>query len=240
MKALIAIFTDPRAVFDEQSEESKWLVPALVILAFSVISAVAVMMLVDVEAAGRAQVEQSIQALERQGTPQEVIDQVRAQSEQQLAVGANPVVAIGGAVLGAIIVFFVLAVVHALYFMIVGKIMNTGHDFSDWFALAVWGRMPWVIVAIVTVVAALVMSEQTDVTAYNLLAFSTWLELPNQNSVILGQFVRSLDLMVIWSIVIMTIGFDNWTERGIGVSAAVVAIPYVVIYALLMLLPVPM
>jgi len=45
-----------------------------------------------------------------------------------------------------------------------------------------------------------------------------------------------LDLMVIWSIVILTIGFNSWTDKSMGVSAAVVAVPYVVIYALLMLL----
>lgn len=236
MNALIAIFTNPRAVFDEQKEDAKWLVPALVILAFTILSGVAVTMLVDVEEVARAQLAQTIEAMEQQGSPQEVIDQIRASTEQQLSITANPIVAIGSAVLGAVVIFFVLALVNALYFMIVGKIMQTGHDFSDWFALSVWGRMPWVIAAIVTVVAALVMSEQTDLTAYNLLAFSSWMDLPNENHMIFGEFVKTFDLMVIWSIVIMTIGFDSWTERGIGVSAAVVAVPYVVIYALLMLL----
>ena len=240
MNTLIAIFTNPRAVFDEQREDSKWLVPALVILAFTILSGVAATMNVDTEEMTRAQVEQTVEMLERQGTPQATIDQVRAATEQQVAMTASPLMSIGSAVLGAVIVFFVLVLAHALYFMIVGKVMNTGHDFSDWFAFSIWGRMPWVIAALVTIIAAFVMSPQTDLSAYNLLAFSSWMDLPNENSMFLGQFVKSLDLMVIWSIVIMTIGFDSWTERGIGVSAAVVAIPYVVIYALLMLLPVPM
>ncbi|MCY4128918.1 MAG: YIP1 family protein [Gammaproteobacteria bacterium] len=236
MKALIAIFTDPRAVFEEQREEPKWLAPALVILAFTIVSGVAVTMLVDVEAVARADLEQTIETFERQGMPQETIDEMRAATAQQLSLAANPIVAIGSAVLGAIVIFFVLALVHALYFMVVGKIMKTGHDFSDWFALSVWGRMPWVIVAIVTVVAALVMSPQTDLTAYNLLAFSTWMTLPNENHMIFGQAVKTLDIVVIWSIVILTVGFDSWTERGMGVSLAVVAVPYVVVYGLLMLL----
>ena len=236
MNALIAIFTNPRAVFDEQKEDPKWLVPALVILAFTILSGVAVVALIDVEEAARAQLEQTIEMLEQQGTPQATIDQVRASSEQQLQITANPIVAMGSAALGAVVIFFVLALVHALYFMVVGKIMKTGHDFSDWFALSVWGRMPWVIAAVVTIVAALVMSPQTDVTAYNLLALSTWMSIPNENSMFLGQLVKSLDLMVIWSIVIMTIGFDSWTEKGMGISAAVVAVPYVVVYGLLMAL----
>lgn len=236
MKELIAIFTDPRSVFAGQSEDPKWLVPALVILAFTIVSGVVVTMLVDVEEVARVQLEQTIETLERQGTPQEAIDQMRAGTEQQLALTANPVVAIGSAVLGAVVIFFVLSLVHALYFMVVGKVMKTGHDFSDWFALSVWGRMPWVIAAIVTVIAALVMSAQTDLSAYNLLAFSSWMSLPNENHMFFGQAVKTLDLMVIWSIVIMTIGFDSWTEKGMGVSLAVVAIPYVVVYGLLMLL----
>lgn len=236
MNALIAIFTDPRAVFNEQSEDPRWLSPALVILAFTIISVIAVTLLVDVEEVARAQLEQTIETLERQGSPQEVLDQVRASTEQQLSIAANPFVQLGSSVLGAVVVFFLAVLVHALYFMIVGKIMSTGHDFSDWFALSVWGRMPWVIGAVVTVIAALVMSEQTDLSAYNLLAFSTWLSVPNENHVIFGQFVKGLDLLVIWSIVIMTVGFNSWTEKSMGVSAAVVAIPYVVIYALLMLL----
>ncbi|MCY4096086.1 MAG: YIP1 family protein [Gammaproteobacteria bacterium] len=236
MNALIAIFTNPRAVFDEQREDPKWLVPGLVILAFTIISGVAVTMLVDIEEVSRAQLEQTIETLERQGTPQAAIDEIRAASEQQLTITGNPIVAMGSAVLGAVVIFFILALVHALYFMIIGKIMNTGHDFSDWFALSVWGRMPWVIAAVVTVVAALVMSPQTDLSAYNLLALSTWMNIPNENHMIFGQLVKTLDLMVIWSIVIMTIGFDSWTEKGIGISAAVVAIPYVIIYGVLMVL----
>ena len=236
MNALIAIFTNPRAVFDEQREDPRWVAPALVILAFMVLSAVAVTFLVDMGEVARAQVEQTIEMLESQGTPQETIDQVRAQSEQQIAITANPMIAAGMAVLGAVLIFFVLALVQALYFMIVGKVMKTDHDFSDWFALSVWGRMPWVIAAIVTTIAAFVMSAQADVSAYNLLAFSTWINLPNENHVIFGQFVKSLDLMVIWSIVILTIGFNSWTDKSMGVSLAVVAVPYVIIYGLLILL----
>ena len=236
MNALIAIFTNPRAVFDEQREDPRWVAPALVILAFGVISAVAVTFLVDMGEVARAQVEQTIEMLERQGTPQETIDQVRAQSEQQIAITANPMIAAGMAVLGAVLIFFVLALVQALYFMIVGKVMKTGHDFSDWFALSVWGRMPWVIAAIVTTIAAFVMSAQADVSAYNLLAFSTWMDLPNENHVFFSQFVKSFDLIVIWSIVILTIGFNSWTDKSMGVSLAVVAVPYVIIYGLLMLL----
>ena len=236
MNSLIAIFTDPRAVFDEQREDPKWLVPGLVILAFTIISAVGVASLVDMGEVQRANFEQTIETLERQGTPQATIDQMRTGVEAQLEMTANPIFTMGGAVLGAVAIFFILSLVHALYFMIVGKIMSTGHDFSDWFALSVWGRMPWVIAAIVTVIAAMVMSPQTDLSAYNLLALSTWMNLPNETHMILGELVKTLDLMVIWSIVIMTIGFDSWTEKGMGVSLAVVAVPYVVIYGLLMVL----
>lgn len=236
MKEIIAIFTDPRSVFAGQREDPKWLIPALVILAFTIVSGVAVTLLVDNEEVARAQLEQTIETFERQGMPQEAIDEMRAGSEQQLAIAANPMVAVGTAVLIAVVTFFLLTLFHALYFMIVGKIMKTGHDFSDWFALAVWGRMPWAIAAVVTVIAALVIGAQTDLSAYNLLALSSWMSLPNENHMIFGQAVKTLDLMVIWSIVIMTIGFDSWTERGMGVSLAVVAIPYAVVYALFMFL----
>ncbi|MCY3857542.1 MAG: YIP1 family protein [Gammaproteobacteria bacterium] len=236
MNSLIAIFTNPRAVFDEQRDDPKWLLPGLVILAFTIIAGVAVTMLVDMEEVTRAQIEQTIETLERQGMPQAAIDEVRASSEQQVTITGNPIVAIGSSILGAVVIFFILSLVHALYFMIVGKIMSTGHDFSDWFALSVWGRMPWIVAAIVTVVAALVMSPQTDLSAYNLLALSSWMNMPNENHMIFGTLVKTLDLMVIWSIVIMTIGFDSWTEKGIGVSLAVVAVPYVIVYGLLMVL----
>ncbi len=236
MNALIAIFTNPRAVFDEQEEDPKWLVPGLVILAFTILSGVVVTLVVDLEEVARVQIEQTVTMYEQQAMPQASIDAMRAGADEQIAMASNPAVAIGSAVGTAIVVFFALTLVHALYFMIVGKIMKTGHDFSDWFAFSVWGRMPWVIAAIVTIIAALLMSQQTDLSAYNLFAFSSWMSVPNENHAILGTFVKTLDLMVIWSIVIMTIGFDSWTERGMGVSAAVVAIPYVVIYALLMFL----
>ena len=231
MNALIRIFTNPRAVFDEQWEDPRWVAPALVILAFTAISDVAVTFVFNSEDVVRARAEQIIAGTERFAPPLATPDEIRAQTEHRIAVSGYPWLEAGRAVVGAVLIFFVLTSVQALYFMIVGKVMKTECDFSDWFVLSAWGRMPWVIAAIVTTIAAFVVGAPFDASEYNLLAFSTWMNLENEHHVfIISQPVKSLDLMVIWSIVILTIGFNSWTDKSMGVSLAVVAVPYVIIY----------
>ena len=222
MNHLLAIFTNPKSVFEAQRDESSWLVPALAILVFSIASSIVVAMTIDPSVA----IEQTVEMLEQQGAPQAQIDAVRESSQM----AANPVMTIGSAALGGVIVFFVMTLLHAIYFWIVGKILSEDQDFSDWYALSVWGRMPWVITAIVTIVAVIAMDSQVDPTAYNLLAIATWIDIPGETSMFVGTLVKSLSLTTIWTIVILTIGFSSWTDRSMGVSAAIVAVPYVLIY----------
>lgn len=235
MNDLIQIFTNPRGVFQRQEEdEASWLLPALVILVFSIASAIAVSQATDLEAATTEALEQQFKMMEEQGTPPEVIEQTRAQMESAVGAVQSPIAVFGFAALGVVLVFSVVVLIHALYFLIVGKIMRVDLSFVDWLALSCWGRMPMVIGAIVLIIATLTMSTQTDPNNFNLLAFANWVSLPNMDHMFLGDSVRSLDVFVIWSIVIMTIGFQQWTEKSLGVSAAVVAVPYVLIYGALL------
>lgn len=236
MNAMIEIFTNPGNVFEAQKEDSSWLMPALVILGVTILSSIAVYMNMDLGGAMQAQIENTVKMLETSGAPQETIDQTRMQMEQATAVQANPLMAIGGQVLGVLIMFFVVVLLHAVYYLIVGKILKADFDFSDWLAFSVWGRMPWVVGGILILIAAFVMDPQSAPEKYNWLAFSNYVDLPNQGVMVLGEFVKTVDLIVLWTIAVMTIGFNNWTEKGIATSLAVVAAPYVVIYGLLMLI----
>lgn len=234
MDALIQIFTNPGSVFEKQREDSSWLLPALVVVGFSIVSAIAVNLATDMEAATMATIDQQIAMMEQQGVPQAQIDQVVEQMESGVAMAQNPALLVGGALLSAVVVFIFTILFHALYFLIVGKTMGLEQGYSDWMALACWGRMPWVIGAVVLVIASVTMSAQGDPSAYNLLAFSNWVALPNQDSMFLGTFVKSLDILILWSIAIMTIGFQKWSDKSFGISLAVVAVPYVVVYGILL------
>ena len=223
MNALIEIFTNPKAVFDAQSEDSSWFVPALIIMAFGILSAIVVSLTLDQEAIVRAQMEQMGQS-----------GMAQAEIDQAVAMATNPITLIGGSAIVVVVVFFVMILLHAVYYMVVGKIVGAEYDFSDWLAFSVWGRMPLVVGAIVTVVAASIIGEQTDPNAYNVLSFAAWMPVPNADHMFVGDFMNSLSLIVLWSIAVMTIGFNSWTEQGIPVSLAIVAAPYVVIYGALM------
>ncbi len=237
MKDLIQIFINPRATFETQKEDSAWLKPALIILATTIVSAIVIPFTMDLGGAIQIQIDQTVEMMKNQGMPQETVDNVAEQMRKQLEdTQASPTMAVLSGIVTAILVFFVLSLLHALYFFIVGKILKTDIDYSDWLALAVWGRMPWAIGAVITILAALVMSPQVDPQAYNLLAFSNFISLPNIDRIFLGSLIKTLDLFVIWSIVIMTIGFACWTERSMGVSVTIVAIPYVIVYGALILI----
>ncbi|MYD44499.1 MAG: hypothetical protein F4W90_11495 [Gammaproteobacteria bacterium] len=233
MNDLIKIFTNPASVFAGQSEDSSWLMPALAIILFGMLSAIVVATRMDMGGAMDAGLEQSIEMLESRGATQEEIDSARAQMEAAGAIATNPLVQIGGQVIAVPIMFFLIVLVHALYFKIVGKMVGADLDYSDWLALSVWGRMPWVVGSIVILLAALLMDAKADPSGYNLLAFSTYISLPNADGMFVGQLVKTADLLMLWSIAIMTIGYSVWTEKSMATSLAIVAVPYVLIYAVL-------
>ena len=226
MQDLIAIFTSPGSVFRSQKEDSSWWMPAVIVVILSAISVVAVLSSVDTQ----VMVEAQLNALAEQGVPQAQIDGMRQQFDQ----GGEmmQITQIGGGIFGAVVFYFVLLLLHSLYYLIVGKIVGSDMGFSDWIALFAWAKMPLAVLAIFTILVSLFMSGSASPNDLYLLSLAYWLPMPNETGGFGSDFVWSLDLIVFWCIALFAIGFKEWTDKSMGVSLAIAALPYIVFYGL--------
>lgn len=233
MNALLEIFINPSNVYEAQKEDSYWLTPALAILGVSTLCAIAMYMTMDLADTLQAQIEDRVKILAASGASQESIDQSRLYMESMAAKQTSPLLTIVAWIFNEIL-FFAFMVLNAVYYLIVGKILKTGFVFSAWLAFSVWGLMPYVVGDISVLIAVLVMAPQADPQNYLWTALFNYVALPNQGATVFHDLLNTLDLFLLWVIAIMTIGFSKWTERGFGTSLAVVAMPYVVVYGILL------
>ena len=234
MNKLIQVFTSPGKTFEELMQDATWWQPAVVIIVLSIVAAVAVAQVLDPTAA----IEAQLQAMAESGSPQAQIDAVRqamaAQQDQAQGGGTMMLMTYGIAAIMVPVIYFITVLLHTVYYMVVGKIFDAGVDFGDWFALMNWVRMPLAILAIFTILVALLSSGITTANDLSYLSFAYWLTIPNEGGMVVGQFLWSLDLIVLWTIALSSIAFNKWTDCSMAVSVAIAAAPYVVIYGILM------
>ncbi|MGH8397163.1 MAG: YIP1 family protein [Gammaproteobacteria bacterium] len=142
---------------------------------------------------------------------------------------------IGSAVFLPIFIIIV-SLLQALYLFLVSKI--GGYDeqsYGKWFSFSVWTGFPMVLSTIASGVAYLFVKQQTsyyalDVTSLNTLLF----HLPMSNH--LMSVAASVRLTTFWTLGLMIVGFSLWTKKSPGKSALIVLAPWVVIYALWIIL----
>lgn len=237
MNSLIGIFTSPKEVFEKQKEDSNWWLPLIVILVFAILANSVATSSLDQEVLTEAQ----FQAMAESGLPQEQIDAARkVYSDMEGPPGSNQMMLMtqAGAVLGVVLLTLFAVLFHAIYFKICSAITKLDMSFGDCLALVNWGRMPWVVLSIVTVLAALLMAGTADPNDFKVTSLAYYMDLPNKvpSGLVptMSQIVWTLDIFVIWSIALYTIGFQVWSGKSIGVSATIAALPYVVIYAIVM------
>jgi hypothetical protein len=121
--------------------------------------------------------------------------------------------------------------VTALYYLIAGKLLGTPISYGKWFGFAAWTSIPGLLkfplsaLQIVTSHGRLA-PEDLNMLSLNYLA----LHLPVSNP--WAGLASAVDLTVIWSIVIATIGLKAWTGRSTGTCVTIAVLPYVIIYGL--------
>jgi Yip1 domain len=135
-------------------------------------------------------------------------------------------------VFSVIIVFLALTLFMSLYFLILGAIYDDPYRFRHWFAFTLWATMPS-LVAVVAIVANVLLTdggrvapEQANPLSLNNLFFHVGLD--NK----FKQLLDSLDLTVLWSWVLMVVGYREWTQRSWSKSLQLVLAPLLVIYSI--------
>lgn len=247
MEKIKQIFIVPGKFFDVNPEEEDvgFVIPMLVQIVVAMLVFVLFAVLMDPDqirqeaiAEFDAALEMQAEMMRSQGLSDNVIDENLETSRRvglpMVEQGASPMMTIVYGVLSVVIGYWLVVLLYATYLKLsaVGRVA-----FPDLLALIWWARMPLIVGSLVTMFGMLIIGVDTqDVTNYSILSPALWFGVEASSNPILGQMIDSirfsLDLPLIWALVIMTIGYSKWTDRDIPVSAVIVFAPYVVIYGL--------
>lgn len=135
-------------------------------------------------------------------------------------------------IVGAVMVSIILWLLQALYYFFAAKIGGyEEQSYGQWFNFTIWTWFPNVVATIAAGIAYVFASPQTafqsiDVTSLNTLFF----HLPPYAG--LGSVANSVHLTTFWTLGLMIVGFSLWTKKTLGKSAFIVLAPWVVIYAI--------
>lgn len=135
-------------------------------------------------------------------------------------------------VIGAVVVTIILWLLQALYYFFAAKIGGYEEQaYGQWFSFSVWTSFPNIIATIAAGITYIFSSAQTaftslDVTSLNTLIF----HLPPTAK--LAGVAGSVHLTTFWALGLMTVGFALWTRKSLGKSATIVLAPWIIIYAI--------
>jgi hypothetical protein len=152
-----------------------------------------------------------------------------AQREKSRSVMSRQVLMVTGmvqALVGLPIMFALVGV----YFMFIGKIYAKEFTFGAGFALAAWASVPALLTLPLGAIQILLASGgQLGIYELNPLSLNTLLfHRPMGDP--MASLLESVNVISIWSAVLMVIGFQVWTRVARAVALKVVLIPYVIIY----------
>jgi hypothetical protein len=217
---LVGVFFEPGKTFADIAQRPSWIIPMLLVILAAIGTSTAIARRIGWERIFRHQNETNSRM--QQMSPE--------QREQTLAVQMK--VASVGAYVGAIIAVPVVDVIMAAVLLgIAGGIMSGGMRFKQVFAVVCYSGLPAVITAILTVVVVF-LKNPDDYNFQNPLAFNVGAFLdPNTTSKFLYSLAGSLDLFVLWTILLMATGLKAAAGRKLtfGGALAAVLVPWAVV-----------
>lgn len=137
---------------------------------------------------------------------------------------------LGSSAGGILVIVPVIYLLYSLYYLLAGKMLNTGVGFKVWFSFTCWSSVPALLSVLLMIVQILgaengqVAQEQLDITSINFL----FTQLPPSHK--WASFFSHINLSAIWSMVLAIIGWRIWSGRSWATAALVVMLPYVLIY----------
>ena len=246
--ALAKIFVQPRAVFISLKSEQKWGAAAAFVLLLLALHAIVVSVgtysnkrvdnVIESQSpiallhqdSKSAEGPEAVESAER--TESDTDDWFPASDSRRYPTGSFILwllLLVGLLPFGLAFVCFV-CFLDAVYFRIVGAILNVDYRLSDWFALAVWSRVPWAAFSVIVVIVGLIaLGKQPDSSGLEILTISRWVELPTVQYAgenwSIGFTLEHLEASLLWIIALQTIGFREWSSKSVMFSFGVVVIP---------------
>ncbi|KLI98007.1 hypothetical protein WQ56_16075 [Luteimonas sp. FCS-9] len=127
------------------------------------------------------------------------------------------------------IVTVIVALAYALYLFVVSKVLGGAVSFAQTLSLTAWSAMPQALGVIVSIVAIAMMPAQTSLDSMMLTHIDPLLvELPPAHP--WGALARNFDLLTIWSIILVAIGWRAWGKSSWLQALVVSSIPAAIVY----------
>ena len=203
LSALTDIFVSPTKAFNAINKKKGWSWGAF--FAISFVTTIASYLFFS-SADPQYLLEQQLATLDPNMSAEE---RKMAEEGIQVTSGMQVWFAIGGGIFGLIIA----NAIYALYLLLISKMdADCDKKFGDWFGFSVWTNMPLVISGLGIII--LVLTASTDQLSISLMNYASL------NQLVLGlepqsQFyalTETLNIFVIWSIVLTVIGLKSWTN----------------------------
>jgi hypothetical protein len=131
------------------------------------------------------------------------------------------------------LIVLLILLLMAAYLSVLSLMTNDGYKFKYWFSLVCWASFPIVLGTLASMVN-LAVSDVTFLPAQqiNPLSFSSLLGLDVTRTDFLSRVMQSTDVTSLWALVLMTLGYSQWTGKSIGTAALIVTAPLLIILAI--------
>ena len=154
--------------------------------------------------------------------------------EQDIREQANQVMSKGmlqGTTLGGMLIMLPLVTaIVGLYFMLVAKFMSKEFNFGKGFALSAWSSVPGLLLFPLGAIQILMSSNnQLRLSELNPLSVNQLFFHYEMSNPLAGP-LDLIDVTIVWSIVLMVIGFQAWAKVSRTKALLVVLIPYLVVF----------
>lgn len=147
---------------------------------------------------------------------------------KQISDSLTPRSAFFSASAGLLIIIPIMFALHGAYLNMVTKSDESNtHDFGDWFALAVWARIPELLNYVILIALALA-SSLPGPSELNILSLNAILGLPATSHWFL--FSNVLSPFTLWGMGLTQLGIRKWTNIPSGQAWFAAAAPYVIIF----------
>ena len=215
---LVDIIAAPSAAFARIKEKPTIWAPLLLILVFTVSAQLGYFLLNDPGFVKDAMVEQ---ATANPDLSQEQRNAIEARFE---SLNVNTI-AISSSVAVVIFVPFILALI-AWYLSFMSKFSFIQLGWKHWFSLLCWTGIPGLFAVLAAWIVLLTDANgQVDQIAMQPLSVVGLLGIETRNATL-----QQINLMTLWSMVLVVMGFSQWTGKSLLSSAVIALVPYVLLY----------
>lgn len=220
----INIFAAPREAFAVIRERPRALFPLVLILAGLVTVTVLFINSVDLGWYIESQMRTS-------GAAEQMTEEQLTQAADAASGSPGFIAAIGSVSSSLIVV--IIYFVYSLYLWSVSSFAKHGIQFRQAFALVCWTSLPGLLGFLASIVNLLV-NDATFMPQHlvNPLSFGALFGLDAERAAAFGaagRIMLGLDIMIVWSALLLVLGYQAWSRKSLGTAASVVLAPYVVL-----------